>query len=221
MASRQTKLTPIARSPSQSVSRAESQKNLRSGNDGTGTSKDLIGGFKPLNVLIFKNGDEYDPGLEMSVTRKQFQHWLNLLDYLTERLKLTEGAVHKIYSYPSGSEVRHFTEMENSGRFFVAAHAKYKKLKYGKHPRLPNFKTSQQVRSPRMDPPSLHSKDSLQYYLKTHGFKQKLGDIWQDTDFNLKKKRPSTKSEQSMINSKRKIGCETVVTGAGMFCRCV
>lgn len=193
---RPSRLTPIAQASAKSFTRTGSQKSLGTKSN-SGSSGSNADGFKPMNILMFKNGDEYDPGLEMAITRKQFQHWLHLLDYLTDKLKMTEGAVHKIYAYPSGTEVRHFTEMEAAGKFFVAAHGKYKKVKYGKHPRLPSFSTHPSTVSPRYEPPTLNSTDSLQYYLQSHGFKPKLGDIWQDNDFNLMKRKQTAKSEES------------------------
>ena len=59
--------------------------------------------FRSLRILVFKNGEEYDPGNPVVVSRHHFRHWIRFLDYLTKRLGMM-GAVHKLYT-TNGVEV--------------------------------------------------------------------------------------------------------------------
>lgn len=47
------------------------------------TGKYLDENFKPINILVFRNGDPYDVGAIVAVTRRRFRNWVSLLDYLT------------------------------------------------------------------------------------------------------------------------------------------
>lgn len=147
--------------------------------------RDLDKNFRPINILIFRNGDMYDQGTEVSVTRRQFPNWLTLLDYLTEKLRLTEGAVHAIYTM-LGQEVRTFQELEN-GQWYVGAHGKFRPAAYGaKVPRQWKGAMASDALIWR-EPKGLASKESLEMYLRRRGYKPIVGDIWDDSQFDLMK----------------------------------
>uniref|UniRef100_A0A1I7WRP9 Doublecortin domain-containing protein n=1 Tax=Heterorhabditis bacteriophora TaxID=37862 RepID=A0A1I7WRP9_HETBA len=50
-----------------------------------------------LFIHVYKNGDNYDEGKIIAVTRREFKHWVVFLDGLTEKLE-TATAVHRLYT---------------------------------------------------------------------------------------------------------------------------
>ncbi len=52
----------------------------------------------PISVLIFRNNDEFFPGLPVKVTRGMFKTWVTFFDHLTQHLQLRSGAVHRYKS---------------------------------------------------------------------------------------------------------------------------
>lgn len=59
--------------------------------------------FRGIRTIFYRNGDEYDSGTMVVLSRKQFKHWITFLDYLTKKLGVLTP-VHKIHR-TDGSQV--------------------------------------------------------------------------------------------------------------------
>lgn len=147
-------------------------------------NKPEVEDFKPVSILVFKNGDEYDPGTKLTVTRTRFPHWLHLLDYLTTRLQLNEGPVHHLYDLYQ-NELLHFKELENDG-VYVAANKKFKQVRYNSKryfgiSKKPFDTTTGSLPSLTNETKFLNSKESYEIYLKNRNFRPKtVRDMWND-----------------------------------------
>jgi hypothetical protein len=74
--------------------------------------------LQSIRILVYRNGDEFDPGTIVTVNRRQHRNWLQLLEDLSERCHLLEGSVNHIYSM-DGMECRHFVDLDVSARLLV------------------------------------------------------------------------------------------------------
>ncbi|CAD6198278.1 unnamed protein product [Caenorhabditis auriculariae] len=110
--------------------------------------------YSPLRIRIYRNGDIYDEGRGMTVTRREFKHWIVFLDAVTARLD-TRGAVRKLYS-THGIPIQHFDELEQNGetRWTRRAGQKFTPI----------------VRISQEPPNFLHSAETVDIYLKKEGF---------------------------------------------------
>lgn len=52
--------------------------------------------YRASKILVFKNGEEYDPGLPVVISRRQFRHWIKFLDFLSKKLDM-RAPVHRIF----------------------------------------------------------------------------------------------------------------------------
>lgn len=161
-------------------------------------SKPVVEDYKPVTILVFRNGDEYDSGTKITVTRNRFPHWLHLLDYLTTKLQPIEGPVHHLYDLYQ-NELLHFKELENDG-VYVAANKKFKQVRYNSKRHFGTTKkpfdpTNGLPLSSNRDPKSIHSKESYEIYLKNRNFKPAtVRDMWND-DPGKRTKFVSTRNE--------------------------
>ncbi|KHJ80896.1 Doublecortin, partial [Oesophagostomum dentatum] len=80
-------------------------------------------------IRVYKNGDERDPGKVITVTRREYKHWIIFLDALTRKLGTTT-AVHKLFT-TTGIRVEHFTELENNGEYVAVERGPFIDCNYG------------------------------------------------------------------------------------------
>ncbi len=153
--------------------------------------KDVDSNFKPINILVYRNGDEFDPGTIVAVTRRRFRNWVTLLDYLTPRLRMVEGAVHTLFTL-EGQEIRHFKDIEDGTRY-VAAHNRMKEANYGTR-KNPKWNSDGYYKDP--DPGAIESRESLTKYLEQREFRPTLDDMWEDSEFDLRRGGGGKKKEE-------------------------
>ncbi|VDM73096.1 unnamed protein product [Strongylus vulgaris] len=58
-----------------------------------------------FQIRVYKNGDERDPGKLITITRREFKHWILFLDALTRKLG-TITAINKLFT-TGGIRVEH------------------------------------------------------------------------------------------------------------------
>lgn len=61
--------------------------------------------YRGLRITVYKNGDQYDTGTTVVISRKRFKHWLTFLDFLTKKLDLM-APVHELYR-TDGIRIQH------------------------------------------------------------------------------------------------------------------
>lgn len=52
--------------------------------------------YRAIRITVFKNGDMFDDGKSVVLSRRRFKHWLTFLDFLTVKLELL-APVHQLY----------------------------------------------------------------------------------------------------------------------------
>lgn len=132
--------------------------------------KDIDKDFRSLVIYVFKNGDEYEKPLEMTINRRLYKHWISFLEALTKKLK-ADRPVNFIYTM-EGQVIPNFRGLKD-GDMYVAAWRDFKPVKYGSKvdkkfkvdPKLPLKK----------DPLSLESAESVEMYMRKMGYKSKTG----------------------------------------------
>jgi hypothetical protein len=85
--------------------------------------------FRPIKIKIYKNGDVFDGGLNLIVTRWQFKHWITFLDYLSRRIQMN-SPIHRIFRH-DGFEINHLDELENGDRYVAVARGSFVNCRYG------------------------------------------------------------------------------------------
>ncbi|ETN86972.1 Doublecortin [Necator americanus] len=80
-------------------------------------------------IRVYKNGDERDPGKLITVTRREYKHWIVFLDSLTRKLGTTT-AIHKLFT-TRGIRIEHFTELENNGEYVAVERGPFIDCNYG------------------------------------------------------------------------------------------
>ncbi|XP_040209731.1 doublecortin domain-containing protein 2 isoform X2 [Rana temporaria] len=84
---------------------------------------------EPCTVFLIANGDVMNPVIRLLIPRKVLDQWELVLAMVTDRVKLRNGAVHKLYTL-DGIPIQDGSELEN-GQFYVAVgRDKFKKLPY-------------------------------------------------------------------------------------------
>ncbi|KAL6733599.1 hypothetical protein Aduo_004232 [Ancylostoma duodenale] len=97
--------------------------------DFTGPPPKVDFDFQAIRIRVYKNGDERDPGKLITVTRREYKHWIVFLDALTRKLGTTT-AVHKLFT-TRGIRVEHFTELENNGEYVAVERGPFIDCNYG------------------------------------------------------------------------------------------
>ncbi|XP_018121710.1 doublecortin domain containing 2 L homeolog isoform X2 [Xenopus laevis] len=84
---------------------------------------------EPCTVFLVANGDTLNPFIRLLIPRKTLEQWELVLALVTEKVKLRNGAVHRLYTL-EGTPIQNGLELEN-GQFYVAVgREKFKKLPY-------------------------------------------------------------------------------------------
>ncbi|KAM8967589.1 doublecortin domain-containing protein 2 [Pelodytes ibericus] len=83
----------------------------------------------PCTVFLIANGDIMNPVVRLLIPRRIIDQWELVLAMVTEKIKLRNGAVHRLYTL-EGNPIHNGSELEN-GQFYVAVgREKFKKLPY-------------------------------------------------------------------------------------------
>ncbi|KAM5158143.1 doublecortin domain-containing protein 2 [Mantella aurantiaca] len=84
---------------------------------------------EPCTVFLIANGDVMNPVIRLLIPRRVLDQWELVLAMVTDKVKLRNGAVHKLYTL-DGTPLQDGSELEN-GQFYVAVgRDKFKKLPY-------------------------------------------------------------------------------------------
>ncbi|XP_060100125.1 doublecortin domain-containing protein 2 [Heteronotia binoei] len=84
---------------------------------------------EPCTVFLIANGDLVSPAVRLFIPRKTLNQWDHVLEMVTEKITLRNGAVHRLYTL-DGRLVESGLDLEN-GQFYVAVgRDKFKKLPY-------------------------------------------------------------------------------------------
>ncbi|CAO4364571.1 unnamed protein product [Caenorhabditis nigoni] len=125
--------------------------------------------FFPLRIRVFRNGDMFDQGRILVVTRKQFKHWIVFLDALTVSLR-TATAVKRLFTI-QGIPVHHFDELETNGEYVAVENGPFINVPYGQSRfTLRGKRYNPIMRAPQMVPTFLNSAESMDIYLKKEGY---------------------------------------------------
>lgn len=186
------------RSRSESGGSSKKPISISSGSEVGGS--DIDPNFRSIVIYVYRNGDEFDKGVEVTITRKAFKHWLNLLEYLTKRCNTTKP-VNFIYKL-TGEAIKGFKQLEDGGEY-VAASGPFKSCRYRSKAKK-DFKVDpHQIR--RKDPPALDSSESLEMFLRRTGYHKGKDakypeDIFEDTSLDLRSKNTSRLPSQKNGN---------------------
>lgn len=82
-------------------------------------------------IQIFINGDEHFSGCRCVVNSKYYRNLDMFLNYLTERLKPSFGAVRNIYTPVNGHPVYKLEDLISKHKYVVAGNERFKKLSFG------------------------------------------------------------------------------------------
>ncbi|KAM3928472.1 doublecortin domain-containing protein 2 isoform 2-T2 [Leptodactylus fuscus] len=84
---------------------------------------------EPCTVFLIANGDIMNPVVRLLIPKKVLDQWELVLAMVTDKVKLRNGAVHRLYTL-DGIPIQDGSELEN-GQFYVAVgRDKFKKLPY-------------------------------------------------------------------------------------------
>ncbi|KAM4687653.1 doublecortin domain-containing protein 2 isoform 2-T2 [Discoglossus pictus] len=85
---------------------------------------------EPCTIFLIANGDLMNPVVRLLIPRKVLDQWELVLAMVTDKVRLRNGAVHRLYTL-EGTPIQDGSELEN-GQFYVAVgRDKFKKLPYG------------------------------------------------------------------------------------------
>ncbi|VDO82629.1 unnamed protein product [Heligmosomoides polygyrus] len=131
--------------------------------------------FRAIRIRVYKNGDERDPGKLITVTRREYKHWIVFLDALTRKLGTTT-AINRLYS-THGVRVDHFTELEHNGEYVAVERGPFIDCNYGANRvwTQTERKWTSLVRVTEGKPIYLHSGDSMDLFLKKAGYGSTTG----------------------------------------------
>ncbi|EFO99341.1 hypothetical protein CRE_15752 [Caenorhabditis remanei] len=125
--------------------------------------------FFPLRIRVFRNGDMFDQGRILVVTRKQFKHWIVFLDALTALLR-TATAVKRLFTI-QGIPIHHFDELETNGEYVAVESGPFVNVPYGQSRfTLRGKRYNPIIRAPQLIPTFLNSAESMDIYLKKEGY---------------------------------------------------
>ncbi|CAI2339766.1 unnamed protein product [Caenorhabditis sp. 36 PRJEB53466] len=125
--------------------------------------------FFPLRIRVFRNGDMFDQGRILVVTRKQFKHWIVFLDALTALLR-TATAVRRLFTI-QGIPIHHFDELETNGEYVAVESGPYISVPYGQTRfTLRGKRYNPIIRVSQIVPTFLNSAESMDIYLKKEGY---------------------------------------------------
>uniref|UniRef100_A0A1I7U5I6 Doublecortin domain-containing protein n=1 Tax=Caenorhabditis tropicalis TaxID=1561998 RepID=A0A1I7U5I6_9PELO len=129
----------------------------------------IVSGNLNAPIRVFRNGDMFDQGRILVVTRKQFKHWIVFLDALTDILR-TATAVRRLFSI-QGDPIHHFDELETNGEYVAVETGPFINVPYGRTRfTLRGKRYNPIIRAPQLIPTFLHSAESMDIYLKKEGY---------------------------------------------------
>ncbi|XGW10322.1 hypothetical protein V3C99_012087 [Haemonchus contortus] len=143
--------------------------------DFTGPPPKILFDFHAIRIRVYKNGDERDPGKLITITRREYKHWIIFLDALTRKLGTTT-AINRLYSV-DGIRVNHFAELEHNGEYVAVERGPFIDCNYGAY-RIwtqTEKKWTSLVRVTEGKPVFLDSGDSMDLYLKKQGYGSTTG----------------------------------------------
>ncbi|KAK5975097.1 Doublecortin domain-containing protein, partial [Trichostrongylus colubriformis] len=126
-------------------------------------------------IRVYKNGEERDPGKLITITRREYKHWIVFLDALTRKLGTTT-AINRLYT-THGVRVEHFNELEHNGEYVAVERGPFIECNYGAYRvwTQTERKWTSLVRVAEGKPIFLDSGDSMDLYLKKQGYGSTTG----------------------------------------------
>ncbi|VDK43536.1 unnamed protein product [Anisakis simplex] len=132
--------------------------------------------YRGMKITIFKNGDIYDCGTTVVVSRHQFKHWIIFLDHLSKKLKLL-APVHKLFT-TDGLVVRQFEALQNGGHYVAVSQGPFIAIEYGRAIVEGGNRDRRWNADPhciKKDIGTLDSAESVDIYLRRCGYSSKTG----------------------------------------------
>lgn len=84
----------------------------------------------PKTIHVYRNGDTLYPSVRLLLTKRMLSNWDVVLQVITERVNLINGAVRKLW-HMDGSRVIELSEIENDTSYVASGNDKFKKVAYG------------------------------------------------------------------------------------------
>ncbi|GMR34259.1 hypothetical protein PMAYCL1PPCAC_04454, partial [Pristionchus mayeri] len=126
--------------------------------------------FRPIKIIVYRNGEEMDPGTVVMVTRREYKHWIVFLDGLTKKLKTTT-AVHRVFD-TSGVRIESFDELRHMGEYVAVEKMPFIPCFYGARRVVPIsarvFHVPWNVEDSH--PSFLDGAESMEIYMKKQGY---------------------------------------------------
>ncbi|GMT12713.1 hypothetical protein PFISCL1PPCAC_4010, partial [Pristionchus fissidentatus] len=85
--------------------------------------------FRPIKIIVYRNGEELDPGTVVMVTRREYKHWIVFLDGLTKKLRTTT-AVHRVFD-TNGIRIESFDDLRHGGEYVAVEKMPFIPCLYG------------------------------------------------------------------------------------------
>ncbi|XP_013772233.2 doublecortin domain-containing protein 2-like isoform X2 [Limulus polyphemus] len=82
-------------------------------------------------VHVYINGDEFFPGFKCVINNKNYRNYESVLNYLTEKLQPSFGAVRNIYTPVHGTKVEEIKYLKNNHKYVAAGNERFKKFEPG------------------------------------------------------------------------------------------
>lgn len=82
-------------------------------------------------IKIYLNGDEYFPGIKCVINNKHHRNFDVFLNYITQRLQPSFGAVRNIYSPVSGHRITNLEDLQPNHGYVAAGSERFKRIEAG------------------------------------------------------------------------------------------
>lgn len=90
---------------------------------------DKTTGTKPRKIVLYRNGDRYFPGKQISITPQNYAEIQHLLQELSNIVDLPYG-VRRLFTPVNGSEVTDVNSLKDGASYICAAFEPFQKLEY-------------------------------------------------------------------------------------------
>lgn len=80
------------------------------------------------NVTLYKNGDQYFGGRRFVINQRQLNNMDSFLEYATDALKPSFGAVRNIYTPESGTRIKSLEEIQSGRAYVVGGNENFRNL---------------------------------------------------------------------------------------------
>lgn len=82
-----------------------------------------------LHLRLYRNGDEFFPGKQVTVNRRQFRTFESWLTDLSNTMRLEKGAIRRVYTPNHGTRCDDFQDFAEGQSLVVAGQERFKPLR--------------------------------------------------------------------------------------------